>query len=64
VRTFGAAGNIHADVAGDVLASLTTMQWNSPSKAWAGGATMADSSLNRRMTVRLDGVVDKEKTIW
>ncbi|EFH10537.1 hypothetical protein HMPREF0731_3241 [Pseudoroseomonas cervicalis ATCC 49957] len=39
--------------AGDVLASLTTMQWNVPSKAWTGGATMADASLNRRMTVRL-----------
>jgi hypothetical protein len=33
------------------------MLWNAPSKSWTGGATMADSSLNRRMTVRLaDGV--------
>ena len=36
-----------------MLASLTTMVWNTPSKSWTGGATMADSSLNRRMTVRL-----------
>jgi hypothetical protein len=36
-----------------VLDSLTTMLWNARSKAWTGGATMADSSLNRRMTVRL-----------
>src|SRR3954470_8309875 len=33
------------------------MVWNAPSKSWTGGATMADASLNRRMTVRLaDGV--------
>jgi hypothetical protein len=36
-----------------MLASLTTLVWNAPSKSWTGGATMADSSLNRRMTVRL-----------
>ena len=42
---------------GDVLASLTTMQWNVPSKSWTGGATMADASLNRRMTVRLGDAV-------
>ena len=28
------------------------MVWNAPSKSWTGGATMADASLNRRMTVR------------
>ncbi len=39
--------------AGDVLASLSTMLWNIPSKAWSGGAVMAVSSLNRRMAVRL-----------
>jgi len=53
VRCFDAAMNVRENIAGDVLASLTTMLWNSPSKAWTGGATMADSSLNRRMTVRL-----------
>ncbi|MDN3563586.1 hypothetical protein QWZ14_04255 [Paeniroseomonas aquatica] len=41
------------NIAGDVLASLTTPIWNTPSKAWTGGAPMADSSLKRRMTVRL-----------
>jgi hypothetical protein len=40
-----------------VLASLTTMLWNVPSKSWTGGATMADASLNRRMTVRLGDAV-------
>ena len=53
VRCFDAAMNVRENIAGDVLASLTTMQWNIPSKAWIGGATMADASLNRRMTVRL-----------
>jgi hypothetical protein len=40
-----------------VLASLTTMFWNTPSKSWTGGATMADLPLNRRMTVRLGDAV-------
>jgi hypothetical protein len=40
-----------------VLASLTTMVWNAPSKSWTGGATMAGASLNRRMTVRLGDAV-------
>ena len=53
VRCFDAATNVREDVAGDVLASLATLQWNVPSKAWTGGAVMADASLNRRMTVRL-----------
>jgi hypothetical protein len=41
------------NAARDMPASLTTMQRNVPSKSWTGGATMADSSLNRRMTVQL-----------
>jgi hypothetical protein len=53
VRCFDAGMVIRKNIAGDVLASLTTMQWNIPSKAWTGGAVMADASLNRRMTVRL-----------
>jgi len=53
VRCFDAAMAVRENIAGDVLASLTTLQWNSPSKAWTGGAVMADASLNRRMTVRL-----------
>jgi hypothetical protein len=31
--------------------------WNAPSKSWTGGATMADTLLNRRMTVRLGDAV-------
>jgi len=40
------------NLAGDVLASQT-VQWSTSSKAWTGGAGMADASLNRRMTARL-----------
>ena len=40
-----------------MLASLTIIVWNTPSWAWTGGATMADASLNRRMTVRLGDAV-------
>src|SRR4028118_1687439 len=50
-------GAVREDVAGDVLASLTTMVWNAPSKSWTGGATMADASLNRWTTVRLGDAV-------
>jgi len=53
VRCFDAGMTVRENIAGDVLASLTTLQWNIPSKAWTGGATMADASLNRRMTARL-----------
>jgi len=49
--------HVRENAAGDVLASLTTMVWNTPSKSWTGGATMADASLNRRMTVRLGDAV-------
>jgi hypothetical protein len=48
VRPFDAAGNIGVDVAGDVLASLTTMLWNGPAKGWSAGAPMDDANLNRR----------------
>ena len=53
VRCFGGSGTVRENVAGHVLASLTTMQWNAPSKAWTGGSAMAEASLDRRMTVRL-----------
>jgi hypothetical protein len=57
VRCFGGDGTVRENVAGDVLASPTTMVWNAPSKSWTGGATMDDASLNRRMTVRLGDAV-------
>jgi hypothetical protein len=57
VRCFDGSGIVRENAAGDVLASLTTMVWNAPSKSWTGGATMADASLNRRMTVRLGDTV-------
>ncbi|MCQ4160968.1 glycoside hydrolase family 55 protein [Roseomonas sp. GC11] len=53
LRTFNADGSLRENIAGDVLASLTTPVWNTPSKSWTGGAAMADASLNRRMTVRV-----------
>jgi hypothetical protein len=37
--------NVRDNIAGDVLASLSTMLWNIPSEAWSGGAPMADASL-------------------
>jgi hypothetical protein len=57
VRRFDGSGTVRENVTGDVLASLTTMAWNAPSKSWTGGATMADASLNRQMTVRLEDAV-------
>ena len=57
MRCLGGDGTVRENATGDVLASLTTMLWNAPSKSWTGGATMAGASLNRRMTVRLGDVV-------
>ncbi|GIX10681.1 MULTISPECIES: hypothetical protein [Acetobacterales] len=53
VRCFDAASNIRENIPGDVLASLTTMQWNAPAKGWNAGAPMDDANLNRRQTLRL-----------
>ena len=57
VRCFGGDAAVRENAVGDVLALVTTTVWNAPSKSWTGGATMADSSLNRRMTVRLGDAV-------
>ncbi len=57
VRCFGGDATVRENVAGDVMAPLTTMVWNTPSKSWTGGATMAVASLNRRMTVRLGDAI-------
>ncbi|HYI84930.1 MAG TPA: hypothetical protein VEX11_17195 [Acetobacteraceae bacterium] len=57
VRCFCGDGTVRENAAGDVLASLTTMVWNAPSKSWTGGAAMADASLNRRMTVQFADAV-------
>jgi len=53
VRVFDGAGNVRADIAGDVLASITTMQWNGPAKGWNAGAPMDDANFNRRQTIRV-----------
>jgi hypothetical protein len=57
VHCLDRGGKVRGNAAGDVLASLTTMQWNAPSKSWTGGAAIADAWLNRRITVRLADVV-------
>jgi hypothetical protein len=53
VRVFDGAANVRENIAGNVLASGTTMQWNAPAKGWNAGAVMADASLNRRQTIRV-----------
>jgi hypothetical protein len=57
VRVFDGAGNVREDFAGDVLASITTMQWNGPAKGWNAGAPMDDSNFNRRQTIRVGASV-------
>jgi hypothetical protein len=53
VRCFDGAGTVRENQPQDVLASGTTVQWDTASKSWQAGAVMQDSSLNRRQTVRL-----------
>ena len=57
MRCFGGDGIVRENAAGDALALLTTMVWNAPSKSWTDGATMADSSHNRCIAVRLGDAV-------
>jgi len=57
VRVFDGAGNVREDMAGDVLASITTMQWNGPAKGWNAGAPMDDANFNRRQTIRVGASV-------
>jgi hypothetical protein len=57
VRCFGGDGIVRENVAGDLLASLTTMVWNAPARSWTGGAVMDDASLNRRVIVRMGDAV-------
>ena len=44
---------VRENIAGHVLASLTTQIWNVPSKARTGGTPTADASLNRWQTMRV-----------
>jgi hypothetical protein len=57
VRVFDGAANVREDIAGDVLASITTMQWNGPAKGWNAGAPMDDANFNRRQTIRMGASV-------
>ncbi len=52
MRVFDGAGTVRENIAGDVLASLSTVLWNNPAKGWNAGAPMNDANLNRRMTLR------------
>jgi hypothetical protein len=52
LRCFDGAGIGRENIAGDALASGTTLQWAPTSKTWQAGAVMQESVLNRRQTVR------------
>jgi hypothetical protein len=52
LRCFDGAGIVRENIAGDTLASGTTLQWAPTSKTWQAGAVMQESDLNRRQTVR------------
>jgi len=56
-RCFESAGTIRENIAGDVLASITTMVWSAPGKIWTAGASMDDANLNRRQTLRFGPAV-------
>jgi hypothetical protein len=56
-RCFDSAGTIRENIAGDVLASITTMVWSAPGKIWTAGAPMDDANLNRRQTLRFGPAV-------
>jgi len=53
VRVFDGAAIVRENIAGDVLASITTMQWNGPAKGWDAGVPMDDANSNRRQTIRV-----------
>ncbi len=57
VRVFDINGNVRLNQPGDVLASITTMQWDSNSRGWNAGAPMDDANLNRRQTIRVGPAV-------
>jgi len=44
---------VRADIADDVLVSITTMPWNGPAKGWNAGAPIDDANFNRRQTIRV-----------
>jgi hypothetical protein len=52
VRVFEGAGNVREDIADDVLASITTMEWNGPAKGWNAGTPANDASFDERQTIR------------
>jgi hypothetical protein len=57
VRAFDPAGFLKDNIAGDVLASLTTMLWSATARCWHAGAPMDDANLNRRQTLRVGPAV-------
>ena len=57
LRCFDTAGLVRENIAGDALASGTTLQWAPTSRSWQAGAVMQESDLNRRQTVRFGPAV-------
>lgn len=55
VRCFDSAKNLLTDTNSRVLASGTTMTWNTAPQAWIGGANMSNSFLSRRQSIRIVG---------
>lgn len=55
---FDDAGNIREDIAGAMLASITTMPANGLATGWNAGASMDDANFNRRQTIRVGAPVD------
>jgi len=53
VWVFDGAADVRENIAGDVLASGTTIQWNSPAKGWNARASMDDANFNRRKTIQV-----------
>jgi hypothetical protein len=52
LHCFESAVIVRENIAGDALASGTTLKWAATSKTWQAGAVMQESDLNRRQTVR------------
>ena len=57
VRENYGAGNVRAVIVGDVLASITTMQWNGTAKARNAGLPMDDAKFNRQQINRVGASV-------
>jgi hypothetical protein len=57
VRVLDRAAKVREGSSGDVLASVTTMQWNAAAKGWNAGAPMDSANFNRRQAIRVGASV-------